>query len=214
LKVGNHSGLDFIKALQRSVDSSNIKFILIASIAPKNEINNIEDLGICDFFKPATQTKLIKSINKAKSLEVVLGSTMKEPETDITLPTNKRILLVEDTPINQLVVQGILGGLDLSCDVAGNGLEALEMMNNSDTLSSYDIILMDCQMPEMNGYEATKAIREGKAGKLSTSIPIIAMTANAMKGDEEKCLDAGMNDYISKPVDPIIIKQKLAKWLL
>ncbi len=123
-------------------------------------------------------------------------------------------MLVEDTPINQLVVQGILGGLNLSCDVAGNGLEALDMMNKVDSLEPFDIVLMDCQMPEMDGYEATKAIREGKAGKASISIPIIAMTANAMKGDEEICLAAGMNDYISKPVDPMIIKQKLAKWLI
>ena len=73
---------------------------------------------------------------------------------------------------------------------------------------------MDCQMPEMDGYTATKVIREGKAGEYYRSIPIIAMTANAMKGDEEICLNAGMNDYISKPISAQIIKEKLKIWLV
>ncbi|MCP4748597.1 MAG: response regulator [Desulfobacteraceae bacterium] len=77
---------------------------------------------------------------------------------------------------------------------------------------SFDIILMDIQMPEMNGYEATRMIREHGSTVFSPAIPIIAMTANAMKGDREKCLSAGMSGYIFKPVDPLLLVKKLKKW--
>lgn len=219
LDLMDKSGSGFIKELKEIIDTSNIKFILMAPLEFKHDQKYIENLGFCDyFFKPITQTKLLRAINHAKESEVTsnienTNTSIDIAKTEITLPTNKRILLVEDTPINQLVVQGILGGFNLYCDVAGNGLEALEMMNNVEKLNPYDLVLMDCQMPEMDGYEATKAIRAGKAGALSISIPIIAMTANAMKGDKEACLQAGMSDYISKPVNPDIIKEKLAKWL-
>ncbi|WP_156506568.1 response regulator, partial [Oleiphilus sp. HI0117] len=77
----------------------------------------------------------------------------------------------------------------------------------------YNLIFMDCQMPEMDGYEATTAIRQGKAGENAKQLPIVAMTANAMKGDDDKCFAVGMNDYISKPVDAMIVQEKLNKWL-
>ena len=80
-------------------------------------------------------------------------------------------------------------------------------------LEVFDLILMDCQMPKMDGYEATRQIRKGSAGKHNSKIPIIAMTANAMDGDREKCLEAGMDDYISKQVEPVDIITKLAKWI-
>ena len=120
---------------------------------------------------------------------------------------------MEDVYINQLVVQGILEALDLSCDIAGNGLEAIELLLQAPEEHPYQIVLMDCFMPEMDGYEATQAIRKGEAGELTKSIPIVAMTANAMKGDEEKCLAAGMDDYLSKPVEGEQIEAMLHKWL-
>ncbi|WP_156508829.1 response regulator, partial [Oleiphilus sp. HI0132] len=85
-------------------------------------------------------------------------------------------------------------------DVAGNGLEAISSLIQTTANTPHTLILMDCQMPEMDGYEATRAIRDGKAGQFYTDIPIIAMTANAMQGDKEKCLAAGMNAYLSKPI--------------
>ncbi|PKF79536.1 hypothetical protein CW749_11150 [Vibrio sp. vnigr-6D03] len=121
-----------------------------------------------------------------------------------------RILLVEDNDINQIVAQGMLENLGIRSDIAGNGLAALQSLQSS---TPYQLILMDCQMPEMDGYEATMAIRDGEAGQNYKSIPIIAMTANAMKGDMEKCLAAGMNDYISKPVNPESLESVLSKWL-
>jgi signal transduction histidine kinase/ActR/RegA family two-component response regulator len=121
----------------------------------------------------------------------------------------KRILLVEDNRINQIVATKILTKLNLTADIAANGIEAIDKLNSA----SYDLILMDCQMPEMDGYETTKAIREGKAGIEHQNIAIIAMTANAMKGDKEKCLNAGMNDYLAKPIAVNTLHQKLTIWM-
>jgi len=102
----------------------------------------------------------------------------------------------------------------LDCDVAGNGVEAINSMNSSPQEAPYDLIMMDCQMPEMDGFEATRSIRQGGTGERYESIPIIAMTANAMKGDEEKCRDVGMDDYISKPIDATVLENRLRYWLI
>jgi len=122
---------------------------------------------------------------------------------------NARILLAEDNIINQKVAQGILKQLGFVCDVAADGEEALRALEMID----YDLVLMDCQMPEMSGFEATRLIRGGSSGTINRNLPIIAMTANAMKGDREECLAAGMSDYISKPVKKSELAQILEKWL-
>jgi two-component system, sensor histidine kinase SagS len=139
-----------------------------------------------------------------------IADTADKNETikDINLSFEK-ILLVEDNRINQIVATKILTKLNLKADVAVNGIKALEKLNSA----SYDLILMDCQMPEMDGYETTKAIREGKAGVEHKNITIIAMTANAMKGDKSKCLNAGMNDYLTKPIEINTIHKKLSSWM-
>lgn len=129
-------------------------------------------------------------------------------------PENVRLLLVEDNQINQIVVVDLLEDVGLDCDVAGNGVEAINSMNSSPQEAPYDLIMMDCQMPEMDGFEATRSIRQGGAGERYESIPIIAMTANAMKGDEEKCRDVGMDDYISKPIDATVLENRLRYWLI
>lgn len=121
---------------------------------------------------------------------------------------NAHLLLAEDSPVNQEVAINMLEILGCSVDIANNGLEAVKQF--SDT--KYDLILMDCQMPEMNGFEATIKIRELEQGK-SNRIPIIAVTANALIGDREICLAAGMDDYLSKPFTMQQIKQHLETWL-
>lgn len=135
-------------------------------------------------------------------------------EENILWPSNTRILLVEDNVTNQLVAQGMLENIGLDCDIAANGLEALEAICISSDTQPYAIVLMDCQMPEMDGYDATRAVRSGKAGGVSKQLPIIAMTANAMQGDREKCILAGMDDYITKPISISVLKAILIKWLL
>jgi len=128
-------------------------------------------------------------------------------------PDNTRLLLVEDNQINQMVANGVLNDIGLQADIAANGLEALSSLINSPNDAPYSLILMDCQMPEMDGYEASESIRSGKAGIRYKNIAIVAMTANAMQGDKEKCLASGMNDYLTKPIDPDRIHDMLCQWL-
>jgi PAS domain S-box-containing protein len=124
------------------------------------------------------------------------------------------LLMVEDTETNQLVLKGLLRRYGLASDIANNGVEALEMLRNAPLDQPYTLILMDCLMPEMDGYEATRQIRQGRGGDRHRQIPIIALTANAMQGDQEKCLMAGMNDYLSKPIAPLKLQQVLQQWTL
>jgi PAS domain S-box-containing protein len=123
---------------------------------------------------------------------------------------NFRILLVEDNPINQKVAQAMLKKFGHSVDMAVNGRKALEILRRV----SYDLVLMDCQMPEMDGFEATRRIRKKIEGCLNPDVPIIAMTANAMEGDRERCLEAGMNDYLAKPVRTEQLGELLGRWLV
>ncbi len=131
-----------------------------------------------------------------------------EPAMHGKINLQARILLAEDHPTNQFLMKRLLLKIGLSSiDYAENGKEALDAF----TKNSYDLVLMDCQMPEMDGYEATRQIREKQNDGERT--PIIAMTANAMVGDREKCMEAGMDDYISKPVDAKKFTDLLARWL-
>ena len=123
--------------------------------------------------------------------------------------TNVRVLLVEDNITNQKVALGILGKLGLRVDAVANGREAVEALRSI----SYDLVLMDVQMPEMDGLEATRAVRAAGDATLNSKIPIIAMTAHAMQGDRERCIAAGMDDYIAKPVTPASLATILDKWL-
>jgi two-component system, sensor histidine kinase and response regulator len=118
-----------------------------------------------------------------------------------------RVLLAEDNPINQKVAIHLLGRLGYSVDLAENGAEAVEMVQRS----AYDVVLMDCQMPVMDGFKATRIIRN--LDSAVSQIPIVAVTANVLPGEREKCLAAGMDDYVPKPVSKETLDQALARWL-
>jgi CheY-like chemotaxis protein/HPt (histidine-containing phosphotransfer) domain-containing protein len=120
-----------------------------------------------------------------------------------------RILLAEDNITNQQVALGILRKLGLRADAVANGAEALKALETI----PYDLVLMDVQMPVMDGLEATRAIRNPQSAIRNHQVPVIAMTAHAMQGDREKCLEAGMNDYVSKPVATQALAEALEKWL-
>jgi signal transduction histidine kinase/CheY-like chemotaxis protein/hypoxanthine-guanine phosphoribosyltransferase len=126
------------------------------------------------------------------------------------LPKEAKILIVEDDPTNQQVILAMLRNLGLSADVAENGLKALEKLKEE----SYELVFMDCNLPEMDGYSACRAFREWeKSGEGGRRTPIVALTANAIKGDREKCLAAGMDDYLPKPVRLSELKGTLLRWL-
>ena len=126
------------------------------------------------------------------------------------LPLKGQLLLVEDNPVNLMVAQRLITLTGLHCETAENGEQALEKLERG----HYDIVLMDCQMPVMDGYTATRAWRENEEENGLHRLPIIAMTANAMAGDRQKCLEAGMDDYLSKPVSRELLEQTLRTWLL
>lgn len=124
-------------------------------------------------------------------------------------PLVGKVLLVEDHPVNQKVAQKLLERLGLTVDVAENGEVALERLREQ----PYAMVLMDCQMPVLDGYSATRRLREIEAGQGKPRTPVIAMTAHAMSGDRERCLQAGMDDYLSKPLDRQLLEQTLARWM-
>ena len=134
-----------------------------------------------------------------------------EPNESVSVAPMRRgrLLIAEDNIVNQKVALAILTRLGYQADAVSNGREALAALRKG----FYDLVLMDCQMPEMDGYEAAALIREPQSGVCNPQIPIIALTAHAMKGDRDKCLAGGMNDYISKPVKTTAVADALEKWL-
>ena len=119
------------------------------------------------------------------------------------------VLLVEDNPTNQLLARRMLEKYGLTVEIVANGQEALDKLG----AESFDLVFMDCQMPVMDGFEATRRIRQANGSSIDPDTTIVAMTANAMQGDRQACLDVGMNDYLSKPIDPDELKHMLLKWL-
>ena len=124
-------------------------------------------------------------------------------------PLTGQVLLVEDHPVNQKVAQKLLERLGLKVDVAENGEVALDKLRER----PYAMVLMDCQMPVLDGYSATRRLREIESGQGKPRTPVIAMTAHAMSGDRERCLQAGMDDYLSKPLDRQLLEQTLTRWM-
>jgi len=208
------SGFELAKMIRNSdLKSKNIPFLAYTS-STETIAKKCKDTGFTAFLnKPARRAILLRTLSRT------LGTG--EEETDIKsekqlvtqysvreeIKQSIRILLVEDNLVNQKLAYMILTKAGYKVEVAGNGKIAVEMF--SARPEEFDTILMDVQMPEMDGYEATRQIRELGF----TEIPILAMTANAMKGDRELCLEAGMNDYITKPIKRDIVFNMLDKWL-
>jgi two-component system sensor histidine kinase/response regulator len=180
--------------------AKDIKLIILTSVTQKGDAKNAKEYGFSSYLaKPVRRHDLLSCI------ALVLGLTKedKEEEQIITKYIAKevknglkpRILLVEDNEMNRKIIISMLKTRDMTCDVAVNGSEALKVVSEKD----YDVVFMDCQMPVMDGYECTSKIRLVEGDKKHTTI--IAITANAMEGDSEKCIEAGMDDYISKPIN-------------
>jgi len=203
------SGHEFGRQVLKEARFKDLRLILITSTAQKGDARSAQNFGFSGYLsKPVRKRELIAVISSVAVSEA--------PETMGNLVTrhsiieerlqviDTRILLVEDMLANQRLEMIMLKKLGYSVELAVNGQQAVELCN----AIKYDLILMDCQMPVMDGYEATDLIR--KASIFNQNTPVIAMTAHAMEGDREKCLAAGMDDYISKPMTMAVLHSKLS----
>ncbi len=164
--------------------------------------------------KPVRQAQLLKSLGGSISQSDGAMDESDPPMARLSQPSagsinRARLLLAEDQFTNQQVAQAILSKLGYEADVVSNGLEALRALERKD----YDLVFMDCQMPEMDGYRATRVIRNPKSRVRSHEIPVIALTANASSDDREKCIRAGMSDYLAKPIRHKAVLEMLDRWL-
>ncbi|MCK5034588.1 MAG: response regulator [Candidatus Sabulitectum sp.] len=187
------------------------RMVMMSSIGARGDEARLQKLGFSAYLtKPVKQSRLFEClVNLCNTVkEVKEASSLNPNDSRESLKPDLKILIAEDNSINQLVAIRIIEKLGYEADVAMNGKEALEMLRKQ----AYDIVLMDCQMPIMDGYEATRIIRSKEGCSLNQAVVVIAMTANVLEGDREKCLQAGMNDYLPKPVTPASVSKVLSSW--
>lgn len=210
-------GAQLFFELNKVGDGKALKKVLLTSASSVLSRKEAKDLGVyATLSKPIKQSLLYDSLMGALSNHTIeSASTEKRSNagteyTEFLASTPLKILVAEDNKINQKVVKGMFKKLGLSIDIVPDGAKALAAITSGER---YDLLFMDCQMPEMDGYEATRKIREyEKEQEQGSHLPIIAMTANAMKGDEQKCLDSGMDDYIAKPLKLEKLNVMLSHW--
>ncbi|MCC6142740.1 MAG: response regulator [Candidatus Hydrogenedentes bacterium] len=213
------------ESLGRTIKSEpeirDTKLVLLTALGQRGDAQRVLELGFSAYLtRPIRQSELMDALAslwsahlRGERLGLITRHTVAEQrrsgdvrETTL-LALKARILVAEDNQVNQQVALEILQNFGCQVTLAGDGAEAVEYHRSN----AYDLIFMDCRMPGLNGYEATEEIRRQEG--LERHTPIIAMTAQAMKGDRERCLAAGMDDYISKPVDPERILSVLRRWI-
>ena len=173
-----------------------------SDIVAGRSLNNIEAAYLNNplLMSELQQRMVGSSIDLTKSaLTTHVTSSLQLMSSDINCVKDARVLIVDDNDINIEVAIGILSSLPIHFVQASNGDEAIQRLLDSGDQPIHSI-LMDCQMPILNGYDCTKRVRQGEAGEAYINVPIVAMTASAMMGEREKCIDAGMNDYVTKPI--------------
>ncbi len=206
-------GEEFGKVIRNDSHYNSVKLILLTKLTQLNEMNELSAKGFSGYLiKPVKHHQLYNNLLKIKyklsAHHTNVPAHYHTANNTDTLIKNIRILVVEDNPINQLVITSILKKMGYHADTLQNGIECLKAVKET----SYDLIFMDCQMPELDGYEATKIIRKESHSTTNSDVVIIAMTANAMQGDRDKCIAAGMNDYLSKPIRTDELKKTLEFW--
>ena len=232
MEMPGMDGFTLAKQIKSDEAIQDTRLILLTSLGRRGDATAAHQSGFSGYL-----TKPIRKAQLQVCLETVMGLPLSDTHAvpqplvtahflkDLQRQQTIRILVVDDHQVNQQLGVLMVERLGFRADIAANGHEALEALSRI----SYDLILMDCQMPEMDGYEATRVIREterrkGKRKKLPKfdssrspshypHVPIIALTANALQGDRDKCLKAGMDDYLSKPIQPQQLAKILAKWL-
>ena len=201
-------GLMLAKAVLEKSLLDPASVILLTSGARPNDSEQLQSLGITQhLIKPAKQSEMhdavVSSLN-ALGITPTVPEVAQDPAQATGTTAKLQILLAEDNLVNQKLAIGILGNLGHSVTVANNGIEALEKLEQG----KFDLVLMDVQMPEMDGLVATQEIRRREA-TTNTHVPVVAMTAHAMKGDRERCLESGMDDYLCKPIRMKDMTEKL-----
>jgi CheY-like chemotaxis protein len=192
----DHAGPWLAERLRRDPAGAHVPMVLMTSLG--NPLRDTTQERIID----RTMTKPVKHAALLQCLQEVVGNAR---ATTVLVPAahgdelrGLKVLLVEDNAVNQKLMSRILEKLSADVTVAGNGEAAIAKLAST----PFEVVLMDCQMPVLDGYEATRRIRAGAAGPSAKTIPIIALTAHALSGDRERCIAAGMNDYLTKPIDP------------
>jgi two-component system, sensor histidine kinase and response regulator len=221
MQMPEMDGLALARAIKADPAISRTSLVMLSSLSEAMGQGELKAIGIESYLvKPVKQSRLfeclLEVIGQATNLRdpgPVLDTTSGAPPDVFPPVPALRILMAEDNRVNQRVALAQLHKLGFTAHAVENGLEALEALKKA----TYDVLLMDCQMPRMDGYEATQAIRreensEGSAAGAKPRIHIIAMTANAMIGDREKCVAAGMDDFITKPVKLADLRKALERW--
>ena len=205
-------GFSVVRRIRSKPELAGAVILMLTSDTQKGDLERCRELGIAaHLVKPVTQSDLLDTIllllGKRIAPAAEPESSPSQPQTSRTL----RILLAEDNPVNQQLAVRLLRKRRHTVVVAGNGREAVDHLERS-KYSGFDIVLMDVQMPEMNGWEATAAIR-ARESQFGVHTPIVAMTAHALKGDQERCLAAGMDGYVSKPIRSDILIAEMERCL-
>ncbi len=222
MQMPEMDGMTLARAIKADPAIASTRLIILTSMGYMHSQPELKAAGVDAYLvKPVKQSRLfdclVNVLGRAAAEHVFTAPANDAPpvqtQDDLSIARHTRILLAEDNIVNQKVAIAQLKGLGFTADAVANGHEVLSALKQV----PYDIVLMDCQMPEMDGYEASRMIRQAeRSSNHSWKAPlhIIAMTANAMTGDREKCLAAGMNDYLSKPVRKAELRSALMKWLL
>ncbi|HIA38753.1 MAG TPA: response regulator [Planctomycetes bacterium] len=207
-------GVQFARRLRASEEFADLKIVLVSSVCDRSQYpNDTDEVVDVSLIKPVRGAQLVSTLASARVANLDIDDLLADVEAAMggsgdapSLMEGVKVLLAEDNIVNQKVAMKMLSTIGCQVDVVANGIEAAAAVKEGD----YDIVFMDCQMPELDGYGATREIRSGEAGRMR--IPVVAMTANAMQGDREKCIAAGMDDYVSKPVNREELEAVVSKW--
>ena len=217
-RMPHMNGIEAVKQIRNDPDFKELTIIMATAFGREEVRQEAEKVGVDKFLvKPINASMLYNVLVElfGSSKEVLVQNAPRLEMTTEELQSIKgaHILLVEDNLINQQIAIGLLEDLDIKVHIANNGVEALERLfqkEEDNTSSLFDAVLMDVQMPEMDGYEATKQIRQESR---FADLPIIALTAHAMVEERQRCLDAGMNDLVTKPIHPDNLFDTLSRWV-